>query len=50
MDVWCMCQIHDFDMARFLVDSEIVEVYTKGDCKVDPAIAEAGTSRAHGSL
>lgn len=29
-------------MARFLVGSEIVEVYTKGDCKVDPAIAEAG--------
>jgi myo-inositol 2-dehydrogenase/D-chiro-inositol 1-dehydrogenase len=35
-------QIHDFDMARFLVGSEIVEVYTKGDCKIDPAIAEAG--------
>lgn len=29
-------------MARFITGSDIVEVYTKGDCKVDPAIAEAG--------
>ena len=38
----CDMAIHDFDMARFIVGSEIVEVFTKGDCKVDPAIAEAG--------
>lgn len=34
--------IHDFDMARFLVGSEIVEVYTAAGVKVDPAIGEAG--------
>jgi myo-inositol 2-dehydrogenase/D-chiro-inositol 1-dehydrogenase len=31
--------IHDFDMARFLVDSPITEVYAVGDALVDPAIA-----------
>jgi myo-inositol 2-dehydrogenase/D-chiro-inositol 1-dehydrogenase len=34
--------IHDFDMARFLVGSEVEEVYATGACRVDPAIAEAG--------
>ncbi|CAM9388307.1 unnamed protein product [Discosporangium mesarthrocarpum] len=34
--------VHDFDMARFLVGSEVEEVYCKGACKVDPAIGEAG--------
>jgi myo-inositol 2-dehydrogenase/D-chiro-inositol 1-dehydrogenase len=34
--------IHDFDMARFLVGSEVEEVYTNGAVKVDPAIGEAG--------
>ncbi|CAN0199815.1 unnamed protein product, partial [Hapterophycus canaliculatus] len=34
--------VHDFDMARFLVGSEVEEVYCKGSCKVDPAIGEAG--------
>ncbi|MBX3744658.1 MAG: inositol 2-dehydrogenase [Verrucomicrobiae bacterium] len=34
--------IHDFDMARFLVGSEIVEVYATGSVRVDPAIGEAG--------
>jgi len=34
--------IHDFDMARFLMDSEIVEVYAKAGVMVDPAIGEAG--------
>jgi myo-inositol 2-dehydrogenase / D-chiro-inositol 1-dehydrogenase len=31
--------IHDFDMARFLVDSPVVEVYAVGGAMVDPAIA-----------
>ena len=34
--------IHDFDMARYLMGSEIVEVYTAGGVMVDPAIAEVG--------
>jgi myo-inositol 2-dehydrogenase / D-chiro-inositol 1-dehydrogenase len=34
--------IHDFDMARFLADSEVEEVYTKAAVMVDPKIGEAG--------
>lgn len=34
--------IHDFDMARFLAGSEVVEVSTMGSVLVDPAIGEAG--------
>ena len=34
--------IHDFDMARFVTGSDIVEVYAKGAVRVDPAIGEAG--------
>lgn len=34
--------IHDFDMARFLIDSEVEEVYAAGAVLVDPAIGEAG--------
>lgn len=34
--------IHDFDMARFLIGSEVEEVYTLGAVMVDPAIGEAG--------
>ncbi len=34
--------IHDFDMARFLMGSEIEEVYVAGGVMVDPAIGEAG--------
>lgn len=34
--------IHDFDMARFLIGSEVEEVYTVADVKVDPAIGEVG--------
>ncbi|KPV49555.1 oxidoreductase, partial [Kouleothrix aurantiaca] len=34
--------IHDFDMARFLVGSEVDEVYVAGAVMVDPAIGEAG--------
>ena len=34
--------IHDFDMARFLIDSEVEEIYAIGGVMVDPAIGEAG--------
>jgi myo-inositol 2-dehydrogenase/D-chiro-inositol 1-dehydrogenase len=34
--------IHDFDMARFLVGEEVVEVSAAGAVLVDPAIGEAG--------
>jgi myo-inositol 2-dehydrogenase/D-chiro-inositol 1-dehydrogenase len=34
--------IHDFDMARYLMGSEVTEVYAAGAVLVDPAIGEAG--------
>ena len=34
--------IHDFDMARYLIDSEVQEIYAVGGVRVDPAIGEAG--------
>ncbi len=34
--------IHDFDMARFLIGSDVEEVYTIAGVNVDPAIGEAG--------
>ncbi|HEY9078188.1 MAG TPA: inositol 2-dehydrogenase [Anaerolineaceae bacterium] len=34
--------IHDFDMVRFLVGSEVEEIYTLAGVMVDPAIGEAG--------
>jgi len=34
--------IHDFDMARFLIGSEVDEVFALGDVLVDPAIGIAG--------
>ncbi|MDQ3391150.1 MAG: inositol 2-dehydrogenase [Actinomycetota bacterium] len=34
--------IHDFDMARFVTGSEVVEVSAAGAARIDPAIAEAG--------
>jgi myo-inositol 2-dehydrogenase/D-chiro-inositol 1-dehydrogenase len=34
--------IHDFDMARFLLGEEIVEVCAQASCLVDAAIGEAG--------
>jgi myo-inositol 2-dehydrogenase / D-chiro-inositol 1-dehydrogenase len=34
--------IHDFDMARYLTDSEVVEVYAAGGVLVDPAFGAAG--------
>jgi myo-inositol 2-dehydrogenase/D-chiro-inositol 1-dehydrogenase len=33
--------IHDFDMARFVVASEVVEVFARGAVRVDPGFAEA---------
>ena len=34
--------IHDFDMARYLIGSEVSEIYAAGGVMVDPAIGEAG--------
>jgi myo-inositol 2-dehydrogenase/D-chiro-inositol 1-dehydrogenase len=34
--------IHDFDMARYLMGSEVEEVYVAAGVMVDPAIGEAG--------
>ncbi|MBI3451256.1 MAG: inositol 2-dehydrogenase [Rhodospirillales bacterium] len=34
--------IHDFDMARWLLGEEPVEVYATGSCLVDPAVARLG--------
>jgi myo-inositol 2-dehydrogenase/D-chiro-inositol 1-dehydrogenase len=34
--------IHDFDMARYVAGSEVVEVFAMGAVRVDPAIGEAG--------
>ncbi len=34
--------IHDFDMARWLLDEPITHVQASGSCLVDPAIGEAG--------
>jgi myo-inositol 2-dehydrogenase/D-chiro-inositol 1-dehydrogenase len=34
--------IHDFDMARYLVGSEVEEIYAAGGVMVDPAIGAAG--------
>jgi myo-inositol 2-dehydrogenase/D-chiro-inositol 1-dehydrogenase len=34
--------IHDFDMARFVTGSEVVDVYAQGAVRIDPAIGAAG--------
>ncbi|HEX2102923.1 MAG TPA: inositol 2-dehydrogenase [Solirubrobacteraceae bacterium] len=34
--------IHDFDMARYVAGSDVVEVYARGAVRVDPAFADAG--------
>ena len=34
--------IHDFDMARYLIADEVVEVYAVGGVRVDPQIGAAG--------
>jgi myo-inositol 2-dehydrogenase / D-chiro-inositol 1-dehydrogenase len=33
--------IHDFDMARFVTGSEVVEVFARGAVRIDPSFAEA---------
>jgi myo-inositol 2-dehydrogenase/D-chiro-inositol 1-dehydrogenase len=40
--IFCDMTIHDFDMARYVTGSDVVEVYAKGAVRVDPAIGEAG--------
>jgi myo-inositol 2-dehydrogenase/D-chiro-inositol 1-dehydrogenase len=42
--------IHDWDMARFLIGSEIEEVYVQGGVMVDAAIGEAGDIDTHITL
>jgi myo-inositol 2-dehydrogenase/D-chiro-inositol 1-dehydrogenase len=42
--------IHDWDMARFLLGSEIEEVYAQGGVMIDPAIGEAGDIDTHVTL
>jgi myo-inositol 2-dehydrogenase/D-chiro-inositol 1-dehydrogenase len=34
--------IHDFDMARYLIGSEVKEVYAVGGVRIDPEIEQAG--------
>ncbi|HEU4978143.1 MAG TPA: inositol 2-dehydrogenase [Solirubrobacteraceae bacterium] len=34
--------IHDFDMARFVTGSEVVEVFARGAVRIDPLVGEAG--------
>jgi myo-inositol 2-dehydrogenase / D-chiro-inositol 1-dehydrogenase len=34
--------IHDFDMARYVTGSEVIEVFACGAVRVDPAFADAG--------
>ena len=34
--------IHDFDMARFVTGSEVVDVFARGAVRIDPAIGDAG--------
>jgi myo-inositol 2-dehydrogenase/D-chiro-inositol 1-dehydrogenase len=34
--------IHDFDMARYMIDSEVSEIFVAGGVMVDPAIGDAG--------
>jgi myo-inositol 2-dehydrogenase/D-chiro-inositol 1-dehydrogenase len=34
--------VHDFDMARYVTGSEVVEVYARGSLRIEPSFAEAG--------
>jgi myo-inositol 2-dehydrogenase / D-chiro-inositol 1-dehydrogenase len=34
--------IHDFDMARYVTGSEVVEVFARGAVRIDPAFGDAG--------
>eukprot|EP00178_Gracilaria_changii_P023293 TRINITY_DN705_c1_g1_i1.p1 TRINITY_DN705_c1_g1~~TRINITY_DN705_c1_g1_i1.p1 ORF type:complete len:407 (-),score=71.68 TRINITY_DN705_c1_g1_i1:603-1823(-) len=40
--IWMDCSIHDMDMARFLIGSEVEDVYTLGAVNINPEIAEYG--------
>ncbi|MEM9036127.1 MAG: inositol 2-dehydrogenase [Actinomycetota bacterium] len=40
--IFCDMTVHDFDMARYVAGSEVVEVTAHGAVRVDPAIGEAG--------
>ena len=40
--LFCNMTIHDFDMARFICASEVIEVYATGAVLVDEAIGEVG--------
>jgi myo-inositol 2-dehydrogenase/D-chiro-inositol 1-dehydrogenase len=42
--------IHDWDIARFVIGSEIDEVYVQGGVMVDPAIGAAGDIDTHVTL
>ncbi len=33
---------HDFDLSRYLLDDEPEEIYARGECNVDPAVATFG--------
>ncbi len=34
--------IHDFDMARFVTGSEVVEVFARGSVRIEPSLTEVG--------
>ena len=34
--------VHDFDMARYVTGSEVVEVFARGAVRIDPTFADAG--------
>lgn len=40
--IWVDFMIHDFDMARFISQSEVTEIYATGTTVSDPEIAENG--------
>lgn len=40
--LFCDMMIHDFDMARYVAGSDVVELHATGAVRVDPAIAEVG--------
>lgn len=40
--IWMDCSIHDMDMSRFLIGSEVEEVYTLGAVNIDPDIEQYG--------
>lgn len=40
--IWMDCSIHDMDMARFLIGSEVEEVYVLGAVNINPEIKQYG--------